>query len=84
MMKKGIIRIAISSVLVIIMLMQCFPVLALSGADVLSADSSALIKFNIEDVSGKPDDTVENKKFHEYSYSWSEFWQKGCLEYRYK
>lgn len=61
MMKKGIIRIAISSVLVIIMLMQCFPVLALSGADVLSADSSALIKFNIEDVSGKPDDTVEVK-----------------------
>ena len=47
MMKKGIIRIAISSVLVIIMLMQCFPVLALSGADVLSADSNALIKFNI-------------------------------------
>ena len=60
-MKKGIIRIAVSSVLVIIMLMQCFPVLALSGADVLSADSSALIKFNIEDVSGKPGDTVEVK-----------------------
>ena len=60
-MKKGIIRIAISSVLVIIMLMQCFPVLALSGADVLSADSNALIKFNIEDVSGKPGDTVEVK-----------------------
>lgn len=61
MMKKGIIRIAVSSVLVVIMLMQCFPVLALSGADVLSADSSALIKFNIEDVSGKPGDTVEVK-----------------------
>lgn len=60
-MKKGIIRIAISSILVIIMLMQCFPVFAFSGVDVLSADSNALIKFNIEDVSGKPGDTVEVK-----------------------
>lgn len=61
MMKKGIIRIAVSSVLVVIMLMQCFPVLALSGVDVLSTDSNALIKFNIEDASGKPGDTVEVK-----------------------